>query len=108
MPVFPGIVTPTEIMYAIKRGLKIVKFFPAESFGGIKTVKSLAAPFGGVTFIPTGGVNTQNLPDYLASEKVFACGGTWLATKALIAADDFEQIKANVKEAVEIVKKVRG
>jgi len=108
IPVFPGVITPTEINYGIKRGLKILKFFPSETYGGIKAIKALSAPFGGVTFIPTGGVNAQNLPSYLESDKVFACGGTWLATKALIAENNFKQIKDNVAEAVKIVKQVRG
>lgn len=108
VPVFPGVVTPSEVNAALKKGLRILKFFPAGDFGGVKTVKALSAPFGSVSFIPTGGVNLENLESYLSCDKVFACGGTWLATKKLIADNDFDQIKQNVVDAVKIVKSIRG
>ncbi len=108
IPIFPGCVTPTEIMYALKRNLDVVKFFPAGDFGGIKTIKALSAPFGNIKFIPTGGVNASNLQSYLENDKVFACGGTWIATKQLISAGDYETIKKNILEVVCLVKKNRG
>lgn len=108
IPVFPGCVTPTEVMMAYKRGLEIVKFFPAGEFGGLKTIKALAGPFPMMRFIPTGGVNAGNLPDFLASDKIFACGGTWMVKKDLINAHRFDEIEKLTKEAAEIVKTYRG
>ena len=78
MPYFPGIVTPTEIVEALSLGLTYLKFFPAENFGGLKTIKALSAAFPQVKFMPTGGVNLENVKDYLAFPKIFACGGSWM------------------------------
>lgn len=107
IPVIPGIVTPTELNLARKKGLKVVKFFPAENFGGLKAVKSLSAPFKDMMFLPTGGINAKNLEEYLLFDKVIACGGTWLAKKDDIDAGNFTQISKNIMEAVEIVKRIR-
>lgn len=108
VPVMPGIVTPSELMMAIKKGLNIVKFFPAEISGGVAAIKNLAAVFPGVSFMPTGGINEKNLADYLACNKVIACGGTWMVNGKLIDAGDFETIKAKTKEAVTLVDKIRN
>ena len=108
IPVFPGCLTPTELTEAIKRNLKVVKFFPSETFGGLKTIKAVSAPFSMLRFIPTGGLNATNVIDYLNDKKIFACGGTWIAKKELIDAGEFETIKNLAKEASDIVKKVRG
>lgn len=108
IPVFPGCVTPSEVTQAFKRGLDIVKFFPAGEFGGLKMIKAISGPFPNMKFIPTGGVNAENLRDYMASDKIFACGGTWIAKKDLISNKEFDKIEALVKEAVAIVKEVRG
>lgn len=108
IPIFPGCVTPSEVMQAIKRGINIVKFFPAGEFGGLKMIKAISGPFQNIKFIPTGGVNADNLRDYMSSDKVLACGGTWIAKKDLINNKEFEKIKGIVKEAVSIVKEVRG
>ena len=97
--VIPGCVTPTEIMAAMKLGLDVVKFFPANVYGGLKAMKALAAPFGGVKFIPTGGVNGENIGEYAAAAFVHAVGGSWVCTKADIAAGNFEQITALCIEA---------
>ena len=75
---FPGVVTPTEIMQALALGLTDLKFFPAESFGGLKTIRALSAAFPQVRFMPTGGVNLKNVSEYLAFPKIFACGGSWM------------------------------
>lgn len=106
--VTPGCVTPTEIMAAMKLGLRVVKFFPAGIYGGLKAMKALSAPFGGVRFIPTGGVDAHNLGEYLSAPFVHAVGGSWLCPKAEIAAGHFEQITALCREASGIVREVRG
>ena len=110
LPFIPGVITPTEIEQALALGLKLLKFFPAEAFGGLKVIKALSAPYAhaGVRFMPTGGVSTANLPDYLV-EKVVACvGGTWIASREAIAEKKWTQIRDNCKAAIEIVKRVRG
>lgn len=108
VPVTPGCVTPTEIMAAMKLGLNVVKFFPAGVYGGLKAMKSLSAPFGGVKFIPTGGVDAKNLKEYLEAPFVHAVGGSWLCPKKEIAVGNFDAITALCREASEIVKEVRG
>lgn len=107
IPVFPGCITPSEVSQAVKRGLKIVKFFPAEQFGGVATIKALAAPFTGVKFMPTGGVNAKNLESYLGCDKIVACGGSWMVKGDLVKAGKFDEIKALVKEAVQLVEEIR-
>jgi len=107
-PIFPGIITPSELAQAVKRGLKVVKFFPAEQFGGVSTIKALAAPYTNVKFMPTGGVNAKNLPDYLGFNKIVACGGSWMVKGDLVKAGEFDKIKEMTAEAVELVKSIRG
>ncbi len=97
--VVPGCVTPTEIMAALKLGLDVVKFFPANVYGGLSAMKNLSAPFGGVKFIPTGGVNTENIKDYFSAPFIHAVGGSWICPKGEIAAGNFDQITALSKEA---------
>lgn len=99
IPVTPGCVTPTEIMMALKHGLNVLKFFPANVYGGLSAIKSLAGPFGGVKFIPTGGVNAQNLAEFISSPYIHAVGGSWICPKADIAAGNFDKITALCKEA---------
>lgn len=99
IPVTPGCVTPNEIMMALKHGLKVLKFFPANVYGGLSAIKSLAGPFGGVKFIPTGGVNAQNLAEFISSPYIHAVGGSWICPKADIAAGNFDKITALCKEA---------
>lgn len=98
--VTPGCVTPTEIMAALKLGVDVIKFFPANVYGGLDAMKGLSAPFGGVKFIPTGGVNGQNIGEYSAAPYVHTVGGSWVCTKADIAAGNFEKITQLCKEAV--------
>ena len=105
--VTPGCVTPTEIMAALKLGLKVVKFFPAGVYGGLSAMKALAAPFVGLKFIPTGGVSAGNLAEYAAAPFVHAVGGSWLCTKADVAAGNFANITALCKEAKAICEKAR-
>ena len=107
IPITPGCVTPTEIMTALKLGLNVVKFFPAGVYGGLKAMKALAAPFGGIKFIPTGGVDAKNLKEYLEAPFVHAVGGSWLCPKKEIAAGNFDAVTALCREASEIVQEVR-
>lgn len=107
IPVFPGVITPSEVAQAVKRGLKVVKFFPAEQFGGVATIKAMAAPYVGLKFMPTGGISTKNLADYLACDKIIACGGSWMVKGDMIAAGEFDKIKALTQEAAALAKEVR-
>ncbi|MDR1643325.1 MAG: bifunctional 4-hydroxy-2-oxoglutarate aldolase/2-dehydro-3-deoxy-phosphogluconate aldolase [Clostridiales bacterium] len=100
VPIIPGISTPSEAEQALELGLSIVKFFPAEAAGGLKMIKALAAPYTGLKFVPTGGVTPDNLLDYLAYDKVLACGGSWMATKDLISKGDFAKIEQLTRQAV--------
>ena len=97
--VTPGCVTPTEIMYALAHGLKIIKFFPANVYGGLDAMKSLAGPFVGIKFIPTGGVNGKNLSEYISAPFIHAVGGSWLCAKADISAHNFDKITQLCAEA---------
>ena len=108
IPVFPGCITPSEIAQAVKRGLKVVKFFPAEQFGGAASIKALAAPYTGLKFMPTGGINTENIKDYFNCKSVIACGGSWMVKGDLIAAGEFEKIKQLTQEAVKLAARLRG
>lgn len=107
IPVFPGCITPSEVAQAVKRGLKTIKFFPAEQFGGVNTIKALAAPYNMVTFMPTGGVNAGNLKEYLSCDKIICCGGSWMVKGDLIRAGEFDKIRELTKEAAELVKSIR-
>ena len=107
IPVFPGCITPSEVAQAVKRGLKVVKFFPAAQFGGVSTIQALAAPYVGLKFMPTGGVNAKNLADYLQCKSIIACGGSWMVKSDLIKAGEFEKIKDMTKEAVSLVNEIR-
>jgi len=100
VPVFPGVVTPTELQMALDAGLRTVKFFPAQAMGGVPTLKALAAPFPMVRFVPTGGISEANVADYLALPAVFAIGGSWMATPELIRQGRFEEITRLSRSAV--------
>lgn len=99
VPVIPGCVTPTEIMTAISLGVEVVKFFPANIYGGLAAMRNLAAPFGGIKFIPTGGVNTQNIKEYVDAPFVHAVGGSWICPKEDISAGNFARITQLCLEA---------
>jgi 2-dehydro-3-deoxyphosphogluconate aldolase/(4S)-4-hydroxy-2-oxoglutarate aldolase len=103
-PMFPGCSTPTDIEQALEFGLSCVKFFPAEQAGGLAMIKALAAPYN-ILFLPTGGINAKNLNDYLAFDRIVACGGSWMVEAALINAGDFAKIEELTREAVKLVKK---
>lgn len=102
LPLFPGVITPSEIMRALDLGWKHLKFFPAETFGGVKALQALAGPFGhtGVKFIPTGGITAATLPNYLALPHVAAIGGSWMAERKLVAEKSWEKITALTAEAI--------
>ncbi|MHB9038006.1 MAG: bifunctional 4-hydroxy-2-oxoglutarate aldolase/2-dehydro-3-deoxy-phosphogluconate aldolase [Armatimonadota bacterium] len=100
VPITPGCSNPTDLAAAVSFGLEVVKFFPAEALGGLDMLKAMAAPYGGLKFIPTGGVSTSNLNDYLSFNKILACGGTWIAKADAIKAGKFDEITKITSEAV--------
>ena len=108
IPVTPGCANPSDVEQALEFGLDVVKFFPAEQAGGLAYIKAIAAPYVGMKFMPTGGINPKNVKDYLAYDKILACGGSWMVKGDLVKAGEFDKIKEMVKEAVEIVKEIRG
>ncbi len=105
IPVFPGVCTPTDLEQANERGLETVKFFPAAAIGGVAYLKAVSAPFPRIRFIPTGGINAENLLEYLTFPKVAACGGSWMVSSKLIQAENFEEITRRVQQAVETVRR---
>ena len=106
LPFFPGVCTPSDIEQALELGCTLLKFFPADAMGGLKTVKALHAPYAhrGVRFIPTGGVTAENMVEYLKSPAVAAVGGTWLATRDLVARREWAQIAERTRTACERLK----
>ena len=106
--VCPGLVTPSEMAQAVKRGLDKVKFFPAEAAGGLKMIKAMTAAYTNVRIMPTGGINANNIKDYLECDKIFCCGGSWMVKGSMIEAGEFDKIKDMAKEAVEAVKAIRN
>ena len=107
IPVIPGIATPTELETALDLGLTTVKFFPAEAFGGMKTLKAISAPDGNVRFMPTGGISLENMESYLSFSKIIACGGSFMVTGDLIEKEDYGKITELSRAAVDIVRKCR-
>jgi 2-dehydro-3-deoxyphosphogluconate aldolase/(4S)-4-hydroxy-2-oxoglutarate aldolase len=101
LPIFPGVCTPTDIEMALEQGLKVVKVFPAEQIGGLSYLKAIAAPFPGLEFMPTGGINASNLNDYLAYDRVVACGGSWMAPQNWISAGAFDKIRDTARQAAD-------
>ena len=104
-PLFPGVITPTEVMRALELGWQHLKFFPAETFGGVNALKALSGPFGhtGVKFIPTSGITAVTLPNYLALPQVAAIGGSWMAERKLVAEKSWGKITALTAEAIKII-----
>jgi 2-dehydro-3-deoxyphosphogluconate aldolase/(4S)-4-hydroxy-2-oxoglutarate aldolase len=103
--VTPGCATPSDLHQAVARGLSVVKFFPAEAMGGVKMLKALSAPFNALQFVPTGGINAENVADYLAHPQVLACGGSWMVKSSLIDEGQFEQITQLTREAVALTRR---
>lgn len=108
IPIYPGCATASEIFQAMKRGLKIVKFFPAEKMGGIGTIKAIAAALKGVKFMPTGGVNRDNMRDYLTSDLVAAIGGSWMCKEGFINNGEFDRIEKLTREAIYAAERIRA
>ncbi len=108
IPVFPGCITPSEVAQAVKRGLEVVKFFPAEQAGGVAMIKAMAAPYTMVKFMPTGGISAKNLKDYLSFDRVLCCGGSWMVKGDMIRNGEFDKIREMTKEAVELAASIRG
>lgn len=108
IPITPGTSNASDIEAALEFGLDVVKFFPAEPAGGLKMIKALAAPYVGVKFMPTGGINAENVKAYLAYDRILACGGSWMVKGELIRNGEFDKIREMTAEAVQIVKESRG
>lgn len=106
-PIVPGVATPTEVEAAMSLGLRYLKFFPAEAAGGVKMIKAMSAPYTAVKFLPTGGINTKNLADYVNCKAVFACGGSWMVPADKISGGNFDEIEALTREAVELIKELK-
>jgi len=104
----PGVVTPSEIILGLKLGVKVFKFFPAESYGGLKTLKALSGPFPQIKFIPTGGISQSNAADYFNNPKVLAVGGSWMVSKDMINAGDFDGIAEKSAAATALYRQLRG
>jgi len=102
VPVYPAVATPTEAMMGMKRGLKLMKFFPAEQLGGVTTIKAICAALKGIRFMPTGGINRDNLATYLECPQVALAGGSWMVKSSLIEAGDFETITQLCRRALTI------
>ena len=100
VPMLPGCSNPSDVEVAIELGLKTVKFFPAEAVGGLKMLKAMAAPYGQLTFMPTGGINADNLLDYLKFNKIVACGGSFMVADQLVKEKKWDEITALTKDAV--------
>lgn len=107
IPVFPGCISPSEVAQAVKRGLKVVKFFPAEPAGGISMIKAMAAPYTGLKFMPTGGINAKNLGEYLSSDKIVCCGGSWMVKGEFVKNGEFNKIRQLTEEARRLVDSIR-
>ena len=108
VPMTPGVCTPTEVEAALQFGLDVVKFFPAEPSGGLKMIKAMAAPYVGLSFMPTGGISAANVREYLAYDRIGACGGSWMVSGSLVKEGKFDEIENLVREAAGIVKEIRG
>ena len=104
----PGCANASDMEQALENGLEVVKFFPAEPAGGLNMIKALAAPYVGLKFMPTGGISPKNVREYLAYNRIIACGGSWMVKNDLVKAGDFAAITEMAKECVQIVKESRG
>lgn len=103
-PIIPGVNNPMSIEAALEMGLTAVKFFPAEACGGVKMIKALLGPYGNLQMIPTGGINMQNIREYLAIPNIVACGGSWFIERSFVNEKKWDMISRLVKETVELVK----
>lgn len=101
IPIFPGCANPSDVEQAMKYGLNVVKFFPAEALGGLKVIRAMAAPYTQMRFMPTGGINETNVKEYLNYDRIIACGGTWMVPSDLIEKGAFDQIRCLTRKAVQ-------
>lgn len=108
IPVTPGTQTPSEMEQALELGLDVVKFFPAEPAGGLKMIKAVAAPYTTLKFMPTGGINLDNVEEYLEYDRILACGGSWMVKGDLVSAGKFDEIEKMTRDAADMVKRNRG
>jgi 2-dehydro-3-deoxyphosphogluconate aldolase/(4S)-4-hydroxy-2-oxoglutarate aldolase len=108
IPILAGAVTPTEMIRGINLGLNILKFFPAETMGGLRAIKAISDPFPQLSFIPTGGIRVENLAEYFQTKKIHAVGGSWVAKRQMIAEGKFNEITRMAKQASDIAKQIRG
>lgn len=107
IPIFPGCITPSEVAQAVKRGLRVVKFFPAAHFGGVAAIQALSAPYAEIRFLPAGGISAANLGEYLSCPSVIACCGSWVAKRDRICAGEFYKIREMAREAAALAKGAR-
>lgn len=108
IPVYPGTITPSEVAQGVKRGLKVLKFFPAEQAGGLARIKAMCAAYVGLKMMPTGGISTKNLKEYLECKSIAACGGSWMVKADMIEAGEYDKIAQLCKDALAVVHEVRG
>lgn len=108
MPFIPGIATPSELEAVLELGLTTVKFFPAEQAGGLAYIKAIAAPYTMVKFMPTGGINSKNILEYIAFNKILACGGSWIVAGKLLKESNWAEVTRLCQEVVGQIKEVRG
>lgn len=108
IPVTPGVCTPSDVQNGYKMGLDVLKFFPAEPSGGLSMIKAIAAPYTMMKFIPTGGINENNMEDYLKYDRILAIGGSWMVKSSLVKSGEFDKIREMSKTAVARVKEIRG
>lgn len=108
LAIVPGVATPSEIMIGLELGFKVFKFFPAETYGGLKAIKALSGPFPQIRFIPTGGIKQDNAGEYLKNPGIIAVGGSWMVSADLIRAGRFDEITERSRMAVELARAVRG
>lgn len=108
LAIVPGVATPSEIMIGLELGLKVFKFFPAETYGGLKAIKALSGPFPQIRFIPTGGIRQDNAGEYLKNPGIIAVGGSWMVSADLIRSGRFDEITERSRMAVELARAVRG
>lgn len=101
VPILPGCACPSDIECALALGLDTVKFFPAETLGGVGAIQAISAPYGGIKFVPTGGIDEKKLPSYLALDKVLACGGSWMVKEAWIQEGNFKAVELATHAAVD-------
>ncbi|MBN1517718.1 bifunctional 4-hydroxy-2-oxoglutarate aldolase/2-dehydro-3-deoxy-phosphogluconate aldolase [Candidatus Sumerlaeota bacterium] len=106
VPIYPGVATPTDIEHAMSFGLQTLKYFPAEAYGGLKVLKTVAAPYSKLRFIPSGGINADNVKDYLAWPRTVACGGSWMSPTHMIDERRFDEITRLTKEAMALAAEV--